>query len=183
MNNQNLNIINFKCIETLLKNIKDNKKGFKKVKVLNKFNLIYQLLDNLKNEDKFYLYEIIRKLLRDTDCLEIEHINNNSDLIYIGLLGLFIELFTPFNIEISSINNDDPENEPFLQIDEENNMFYFTFFKDRLEFAHGNFDNFFTIKKESGYKENIIPFLSEAGFPESIIYSFNSLVEIYKIIH
>lgn len=58
-------------------------------------------------------------------------------LTYAQILALYIKYFTGYDIELSTIIDDD---KMYVQIDEKNNLFYFSFFDDSLEFAFGSFD-------------------------------------------
>jgi hypothetical protein len=73
--------------------------------------------------------------------LENHHLNRLLPLV--EFLALFIELFTPYFVEVSSLQDDDGT--IFFQIDETNNEFYFAFYDDHLEFAFGNFDEFVSL--------------------------------------
>ena len=87
------------------------------------------------------MYEIVPPLLSDIECIN-EFDLRNPILPYIELLAFFIELFTPFNVEVCSLYNDD--NGAYLQIDEANNKFYFTFYATEIEFGI-KFDKCFSV--------------------------------------
>lgn len=66
---------------------------------------------------------------------------SNQLLPFAELLALFFRLFTPYVVQVSTIEDEDSK-EVFSQIDEEKNKFYFAFFKDHFEFAFNNFNEY-----------------------------------------
>lgn len=87
------------------------------------------------------VHDNISPLLSDIVCIHESDLKNPS-LPYVELFALFIELFTKYNVEVCSLEEDGII---FLQIDEVENKFYFAFFSDRVEYAFDNFNEFETI--------------------------------------
>jgi len=85
------------------------------------------------------------------------------------IFASFIELFTPYFIEVSSIVDDDGQ--IFFQIDEKDNKFYFTFFEDRLEFAFGNFNEYKSFRWCED-ENSILSMMKELGMPDDLIGSW-----------
>ena len=118
------------------------KDGCSLAQLMTAITRLVELLDKIHatpNEAANLVHTTCAEILSDVEGVADEDISNPL-LPFAELLALFIELFTPYFVEVSSLQ--DENDNVFFQIDEKNNKFYFAFFHDHLEFAFNNFDEF-----------------------------------------
>lgn len=102
----------------------------------------------IDHNDIIAQHQILGKLLSDQECVEqITEDFNESTLwtefpktlvIKMELLACYIEIVTQYNVEILISYCDNTE--VFVQLDENTQKFYFTFFHDHIEYGYDKED-------------------------------------------
>lgn len=156
-------------------NIMNKKKGCSAKELANTIRILSDLTTIPRDSPKEFAMKVhhnLSSILSDT-----EGISEICDFLpFVEIFALCIELFTSYSVEVSTIITEDGI---FHQIDENNNLFYFSFFKCHLEFAIGNFDQSTTLSwnLEDGPSK-----LKELGFHESMIMAWETARRLYEII-
>ena len=123
-----------------LQNVAKGKQGCKIEELFATSLKLVELLSKIHNirpeEASEVVHSTLSKILSDTEGV---YHHQNPLLPFAEILALFIELFTPYFVEVSSL--EDQDDKVFYQIDEKNNEFYFAFFGDHFEFAFGDYNN------------------------------------------
>lgn len=153
--------------------------------IINEIDTLFSKVRLEPNRKIDLTHEVFKNILRDVEDIEYgddeftNDYNKNHQLIpFIELLALYIELFSPYFIEVSSIILEGEDR--FYQIDEQNTKFYISIFNDSLELAWNNFDNSKIIKFDEIKTDKLKTVLDELQFPENFYkYIFESY-DIYS---
>lgn len=143
---------------------------------------LFQVIEDIKTNQEDLIkivHENISPLLNYIECINEFDLKNPS-LPYAELFGLFIELFTEYKVEVSSLQEDDIV---YLQIDEVDNKFYFSFFPDYLEYAFGDFNKFETVPLSVLVPSKNLPNQPQESFEKKLSAQKVNIVAAYNLYH
>lgn len=104
-----------------------------------------------------------------------ESVLNHVNQPYVQILAMCLRIYN-YKFEISTIDDKVDNKKYYFQIDESNNLFYFTFFDDYIEFAINNFDFTYKICLNNNLFCNLCSLsieLQNKNAENNIIYAIN----------